>query len=97
METMQDTATIRNKGIAILIKHDATMNSDSNTKTTMPRAIKSPPAPETDAIISADRNCSGTHVFEVRISRCTREQAEQVLRERLGHDEDYGFPYNLKW
>lgn len=37
------------------------------------------------------------HSFEVQISGCTREQAEKVLRERLGHDEDYGFAYTLNW
>ena len=27
----------------------------------------------------------------------TEEQAEVVLAERLGHDEDYGFPYQVGW
>jgi hypothetical protein len=37
------------------------------------------------------------HKFVVEISGCTHEQAEQVLRERLGHDEDYGFPYSINY
>jgi hypothetical protein len=39
----------------------------------------------------------GEYEFDIVISGCSRAQAEQVLRERLGHDEDYGFPYHLKW
>lgn len=39
----------------------------------------------------------GPHWFAVEIAGCSREQAEQVLRERLGHDEDYGFKYTLNW
>ncbi len=39
----------------------------------------------------------GDHVFEVRIGGCTYEQAQRVLQERLGHDEDYGFNYTLNW
>lgn len=27
----------------------------------------------------------------------TEEQAEIVLAERLGHDEDYGFEYQIGW
>lgn len=30
---------------------------------------------------------------EVFIKTETREQAEKVLKERLGHDEEYGFEY----
>jgi hypothetical protein len=37
------------------------------------------------------------HCFTVTIKGCTREQAEQVIRERLGHDEDYGFNYTLNF
>lgn len=37
------------------------------------------------------------HSFEVQVIGCSYEQAETVLRERLGHDEDYGFPYTLNW
>lgn len=39
----------------------------------------------------------GLHRFDVIIGGCTREQAERVLQERLGHDEDYGFNYTLTW
>lgn len=37
------------------------------------------------------------HTFHVHITGCTRGQAERVLRERLGHDEDYGFDYQLNF
>lgn len=37
------------------------------------------------------------HVFDIRIRGCTLEQAEQVLCERLGFDEDYGFHYSIDW
>lgn len=37
------------------------------------------------------------HAFVVFVKDCTYEQACEVLRERLGHDEDYGFPYGLDW
>lgn len=37
------------------------------------------------------------HIFEVWIKGCTAEQAAEVMRERLGHDEDYGFPYTLQF
>ena len=33
----------------------------------------------------------------VEVDCDTREQAEQVFAERLGYDEDYGFPYTLEW
>ena len=35
------------------------------------------------------------HEFTVTIAGCSREEAEQVLTERLGHDEDYGFDYEI--
>jgi hypothetical protein len=43
------------------------------------------------------RRPEGPHWFAVEIDGCSREQAERVLRERLGHDEDYGFKYTLNW
>ena len=33
--------------------------------------------------------------FVVRIEAATEEQASTVMRERLGHDEDYGFDYQI--
>ena len=39
-------------------------------------------------------NC---YVASVTIEAETLENAEQVLAERLGYDEDYGFPYTLKY
>lgn len=33
----------------------------------------------------------------VYIDAKTKEKAEQVLGERLGYDEDYGFPYQVSW
>ena len=37
------------------------------------------------------------HTFTVTVSGCTAEQAEQVMAERLGHDEDYGFDYQIDY
>lgn len=37
----------------------------------------------------------GEHRFIVTVSGCTISQARQVISERLGHDEDYGFDYTL--
>ena len=36
-----------------------------------------------------------THTFMVIVSDCDAKQSEQVMMERLGYDEDYGFPYTL--
>lgn len=38
-----------------------------------------------------------SHTFTVTISGCTPEQAEQVIAERISHDEDYGFPYTIRY
>lgn len=38
-----------------------------------------------------------SYVASVTIEAETLEDAEQVLAERLGYDEDYGFPYTLKY
>lgn len=35
------------------------------------------------------------HTFLVTVSGCDREQAEQVIAERINHDEDYGFDYEI--
>lgn len=35
-------------------------------------------------------------VYTVVVSADNKEQAEQVMRERLDHDEDYGFDYTLR-
>jgi hypothetical protein len=40
---------------------------------------------------------SGTHDFTVSVETARPEHAAQVMAERLGHDEDYGFPYTLDW
>lgn len=37
------------------------------------------------------------YVASVTVEAETLENAEQVLAERLGYDEDYGFPYALKY
>jgi hypothetical protein len=37
------------------------------------------------------------HLFIVRVSGCDYEQAQQVMGERLGPDEDYGFPYSCDY
>lgn len=33
----------------------------------------------------------------VEIECASRQEAEQVLIERLGVDEDYGFTYTVRW
>ncbi len=38
----------------------------------------------------------GTHTFVVRVHGCEERQARQVIAERLGFDEDLGFPYTLE-
>jgi hypothetical protein len=38
-----------------------------------------------------------TFRFLVIIEAETREEAEQVMAERIGYDEDYGFPYKIDW
>lgn len=40
---------------------------------------------------------STSHTFTVTVTGCDAEQAEQVMGERLGHDEDYGFDYRVGW
>ena len=38
------------------------------------------------------------HRFTVVIEAATEDQAETVMNERLGYDEDYGFQYRLlRW
>jgi len=37
------------------------------------------------------------YTFTVVIDSETEKQANQVMVERLGHDEDYGFPYEIRW
>lgn len=38
-----------------------------------------------------------SYIASVTIEAETLENAEQVLAERLGYDEDYGFFYTLKY
>ena len=38
-----------------------------------------------------------TYTFTVTVECETQEQATQVIAERLNHDEDYGFPYEIRW
>ena len=35
--------------------------------------------------------------FDVCVDTDTQEHAEQVMCERLGPDEDYGFDYQVDW
>jgi len=37
-----------------------------------------------------------TYTFTVTVKCETDEQAAHVMAERLGHDEDYGFPYEIQ-
>jgi hypothetical protein len=36
------------------------------------------------------------HLFTVKVSGCTANQAVQVMAERIDHDEDYGFDYDIE-
>lgn len=40
---------------------------------------------------------STVHTFTVTVTGCTTEQATQVMTERIGPDEDYGFDYSIEW
>lgn len=35
--------------------------------------------------------------FAVTVKCDTHEEAVQVMQERLGYDEDYGFTYTVDW
>lgn len=37
------------------------------------------------------------YTYEVTVDCDTEEQAEQVMDERLFHEEDYGFEYQLDY
>ena len=37
------------------------------------------------------------HTFTVTVQGCTREQAQKVMDERILHDEDYGFDYEVDY
>lgn len=38
-----------------------------------------------------------TFYFAVEVKAENAEQAERVMRERIEHDEDYGFGYAVAW
>lgn len=38
---------------------------------------------------------STSHTFTVTVNGCSLEQAQQVMNERIGPDEDYGFFYRI--
>lgn len=38
-----------------------------------------------------------SHTYTVQITGCTAEQAEQVMAERMGYDEDMGFEYTIEY
>ena len=62
-----------------------------------PRIIESGRLYSTDLLRGSSEPRPGEHLYLVRVSECTREQADQVMTERLGPDEDYGFDYRLGW
>jgi hypothetical protein len=37
------------------------------------------------------------HAFVVTVSGCSSAEAEQVMAERIGYDEDYGFEYRISY
>lgn len=40
---------------------------------------------------------AGNYEFKVVVTAGSREEAEQVMAERINHDEDYGFDYMIGW
>ena len=40
---------------------------------------------------------AGNFEFKVVVTAGSREEAEQVMAERINHDEDYGFEYMIGW
>ena len=39
----------------------------------------------------------GARRYLVTVSDCTTAQADQVIAERINHDEDYGFDYTISY
>lgn len=37
------------------------------------------------------------NVYLVTVDGCTQEQADQVIAERISHDENYGFHYTISY
>lgn len=35
--------------------------------------------------------------YTVTVSAATEDEADQVIAERIGYDEDYGFNYQIGW
>lgn len=35
--------------------------------------------------------------YIVTVTAASREEADQVMAERIGYDEDYGFFYRIDW
>ena len=35
------------------------------------------------------------HRYSIDIDADSKEEADRIMRERLMHDEDYGFPYQI--
>ena len=42
-------------------------------------------------------NPKGDWFFTVVVSGCTLPEANEVMCERLGYDDDYGFPYRIEY
>ena len=38
-----------------------------------------------------------THVYTVKVKAPDKEKADQIMAERIGHEEDYGFTYSIDW
>lgn len=38
-----------------------------------------------------------TFVYTVRVDAASLAEADVVMNERLGPDEDYGFEYSVEW
>jgi hypothetical protein len=47
-----------------------------------------------DAFLRDQKN--DEHHFDVVVTGCSRTEADTVIAERTGHDEDYGFNYQIE-
>lgn len=64
-----------------------------------------PVGSDVDDVVTAIRNLrdeinnstEGTWRYTVEVSDCTRAQADQVMAERINHEEEYGFNYLLSF
>lgn len=54
------------------------------------------PFPADQASTKPSRTESNNHNFIISVSGCAKEQAKQIVNERVLHSKDYGFPYVIR-